>query len=199
MELKQEQQQLISMEMVENVTFRTILTKLINVVLAILAVILVFVSTTANLISPFLTSRYCVKILAYHHFSADESFVTEMGKIIYATMQRGGKSIIYDRFSYKLDRAAIKIIDWRYTNTKSKWKLFLPSLRYEYGATDKPQTQSQIFLYYMSHVMRKPAFCICENKDADQLRGNREADQHLCFHYTDSIIPLLSKYKISSL
>ena len=34
--------------------------------------------------------------------------------------------------------------------------------------------------------MRKPAFCICENKDADQLRGNREADQRLCFRYTDS-------------
>ena len=33
--------------------------------------------------------------------------------------------------------------------------------------------------------MRKPAFCICENKDADQLRGNREADQRLCFRYTD--------------
>ena len=32
---------------------------------------------------------------------------------------------------------------------------------------------------YMSLVMRKPAFCICENKDADQLRGNREADQRL--------------------
>ena len=28
----------------------------------------------------------------------------------------------------------------------------------------------------MSLVVRKPAFCICENKDADQLRGNREAD-----------------------
>ena len=28
-------------------------------------------------------------------------------------------------------------------------------------------------------------FCICENKDADQLRGNREADQRLCFRYTD--------------
>ena len=27
----------------------------------------------------------------------------------------------------------------------------------------------------MSLVMRKPAFCICENKDADQRRGNREA------------------------
>ena len=47
--------------------------------------------------------------------------------------------------------------------------------------------------------MRKPAFCICENKDADQLRGNREADQRLCFRYTDSTIPLLPIYEISSL
>ena len=47
--------------------------------------------------------------------------------------------------------------------------------------------------------MRKPAFCICENKGADQLRGNREADQRLCFRYTDSTIPLLSKYEITSL
>ena len=41
--------------------------------------------------------------------------------------------------------------------------------------------------------MRKPAFCKCENKDADQLRGNREADQRLCFRCTDSTIPLLPK------
>ena len=47
--------------------------------------------------------------------------------------------------------------------------------------------------------MRKPVFCICENKDADQLRGNRKADQRLCFRFIDSIIPLLSKYEISSL
>ena len=46
--------------------------------------------------------------------------------------------------------------------------------------------------------MRKPAFCICENKDADQLRGNREADQRLCFRYIDSAIPLLPEYEISS-
>ena len=39
--------------------------------------------------------------------------------------------------------------------------------------------------------MRKPTFCICENKDADQLRGNREADQCLCFRYLASTIPLL--------
>ena len=47
--------------------------------------------------------------------------------------------------------------------------------------------------------MRKPAFCISENKDADQLRGDREADQRLCFRYLDSTISLLPKYKISSL
>ena len=51
----------------------------------------------------------------------------------------------------------------------------------------------------LSRVMRKPTICICENKDADQLLGNREADQRLCFRYLDSTIPLLPKYKISSL
>eukprot|EP00105_Crassostrea_gigas_P008675 XP_011423320.1 PREDICTED: transmembrane and coiled-coil domains protein 1 isoform X8 [Crassostrea gigas] len=57
MELQQQQQQIISMEMVDNVTFRTLLTKLINVVLAIVAVVLVVVSTAANLVAPFLTTR----------------------------------------------------------------------------------------------------------------------------------------------
>ena len=49
--------------------------------------------------------------------------------------------------------------------------------------------------------MRKPAICICKNKDADQLRSNRKADKCLCFRYKDSTIPLrlLSKSKISSL
>ena len=42
----------------------------------------------------------------------------------------------------------------------------------------------------MSLVMRKPGFCIC---------GNREADQRLCFRYIDSTIPLLPIYEISSL
>ena len=32
-----------------------------------------------------------------------------------------------------------------------------------------------------------------------QRRSNCEADQRLCFHYSDSAIPLLLKYKISSL
>ena len=52
---------------------------------------------------------------------------------------------------------------------------------------------------YLILVVRKPAFCICENKDADQLRSNSAADQCLCFRYKDSTIPLLPKYEISSL
>ena len=52
---------------------------------------------------------------------------------------------------------------------------------------------------YLSPVVRRPSFCICENKDADQLRGNREADRGLCFRYTDSAISFLPKYEISSL
>ena len=55
------------------------------------------------------------------------------------------------------------------------------------------------FAFNLSRAVRKPAFCIRENKDADQLRGNREADQRLCFRYIDSTIPLLSKSKISIL
>ena len=49
----------------------------------------------------------------------------------------------------------------------------------------------------MSCVMRKPAFCICKNKGPDQLSGNCAADQHRCFRYIDSIIPLLPKSNIS--
>ena len=35
--------------------------------------------------------------------------------------------------------------------------------------------------------------CNCYDIGPDQLRSNQEADQHLCFHYRDSMIPLLSK------
>ena len=38
--------------------------------------------------------------------------------------------------------------------------------------------------------MGKPTICLGENKGADQLRSNCEADQRLCFRYSDSTIPL---------
>ena len=55
------------------------------------------------------------------------------------------------------------------------------------------------FKLQLSRRMGKPTICIGENKGADQLRSDCEADQRLCFHYRDSTILLLSKSKISSL
>ena len=54
-------------------------------------------------------------------------------------------------------------------------------------------------LIKMSRIVIKQDFCICKNKDADQLRRNGEADQRLCFRYKDSTIPLLPKCEMSSL
>ena len=45
--------------------------------------------------------------------------------------------------------------------------------------------------------MRKPDFRLCEDEGADQLRSNCEADQRLCFRYTDSTTPSLPKCEIS--
>ena len=53
-------------------------------------------------------------------------------------------------------------------------------------------------IHDMSRLMGKPTICIGENKDADQLRGDREADHRLCFRYTDSTLPLLYKSESSS-
>ena len=44
--------------------------------------------------------------------------------------------------------------------------------------------------------MTIPGFRICLYKGADQLRGNRKADQRLCFRSIDSTIPLLPLSKI---
>ena len=47
--------------------------------------------------------------------------------------------------------------------------------------------------------MRKPAFCICENKGAEQLPSNPAADQCLSFHYIGQSLSLLnSNFKASS-
>ena len=58
------------------------------------------------------------------------------------------------------------------------------------------QNEIHTMLLYVSSVMRKSAFCICENKGADQLCVYRTADQPLCLHYIDSTIPLLPKLAI---
>ena len=60
-------------------------------------------------------------------------------------------------------------------------------LHLSYSRSFEPHNEKTRFLH------------ICENKDADQLRVNCEADQLLCFRYIDSIIPLFPKYEVSSL
>ena len=52
--------------------------------------------------------------------------------------------------------------------------------------------------FQMSRIMRKLVFCLSENKGTEQLRSNCEADQRLCFRYTDNTILLLLKSEISS-
>ena len=54
-------------------------------------------------------------------------------------------------------------------------------------------------LKIMSRRIRKATICRCETKGADQLQGDGEADQHLCFCYMDSTISLLPKSEILSL
>ena len=45
--------------------------------------------------------------------------------------------------------------------------------------------------------MGRPTIYICENKGADQLRGNPETDQRLCFCFSGSTILLLLSSRVS--
>ncbi|XP_054640355.1 transmembrane and coiled-coil domains protein 1b isoform X1 [Dunckerocampus dactyliophorus] len=57
LQLQQQQQQVVQLEGLENATARTLLGKLINVLLAVMAVLLVFVSTVANCVVPLMKTR----------------------------------------------------------------------------------------------------------------------------------------------
>ncbi|XP_030061616.1 transmembrane and coiled-coil domains protein 1 isoform X2 [Microcaecilia unicolor] len=57
MELQQQQQQVAQLEGLENATARNLLGKFINVLLAVMAVVLVFVSTVANCVVPLMKTR----------------------------------------------------------------------------------------------------------------------------------------------
>ena len=91
LEQQQQQQQIISMEMVENANFKTILSKLINVLLAVLAVVLVLVSTAASCLSPFVQSASRLLMtsvtallawLVYHNFELIESAASSVHSFV---------------------------------------------------------------------------------------------------------------------
>ena len=89
-------------------------------------------------------------------------------------------AVVYDSFE--------RYSECRYFAVIDQDEFFIPG---------KYRTLGEMFVS-MSLCMRKPTICIGENKDADQLRGDREADQRLCFRYKDSTLPLLLKSEISS-
>ena len=84
------------------------------------------------------------------------------------------------------------------TKSLADVELELNCLRSKLEESKHAKQEATLEVIKLSLVVRKPDFCICENKDADQLRGNREADQRLCFRYTDSTIPLPSKSKFQA-
>ena len=107
-------------------------------------------------------------------------------------------SQVTERTRFMTDRQTDGQTD-RQTDARGK-TICLPTLKGgDITLCDAWKTAVPAALIYMSGVVRKPAFCIWENKGADQLRGNREADQRLCFRYMDSTIPLLPTSKISHL
>jgi len=81
MELQQQQQQLISMEGFDGSTVRVLVSRLINVVLALLAVILVFVHTGIHLLGPFLNTRYATPIVTYVHSVSRYCFWRRLGTV----------------------------------------------------------------------------------------------------------------------
>ena len=70
------------------------------------------------------------------------------------------------------------------------------SLHAKASTSDKTESGNNLHEVEMNHqngqvsaTWENRIFALCENKDADQLRGNREADQRLCFRHLDSTIP----------
>ena len=59
------------------------------------------------------------------------------------------------------------------------------AILFAYGPTKRRPGLNELS---MSYVMRKTAFCMCENKDTYQLCSNITADQCPSFHYTGSKI-----------
>ena len=51
----------------------------------------------------------------------------------------------------------------------------------------------------MSHLIIKPVYAIYKQQRHRSACASAQSDQHLCFHCQDSIIPLVSISKISSL
>ena len=83
--------------------------------------------------------------------------------------------------------------------------IYLPSCfsyKYPIGTAAAPlifNSASLYLNYYLSLVMRKPVFALCEQQRRRSACASTQSDQRLCFRCLDSIIPLLAIAEISSL
>ena len=84
--------------------------------------------------------------------------------------------------SYKVHIIFLRLsVVYRYTSISNVdevfqvscvWYIYLKSLRsYNVIFIILNKTIQELFVACFFRVVRKPTFCICENKDADQLRG----------------------------
>ena len=89
-------------------------------------------------------------------------------------------------------------VDWYVITQNKQNQTYVYYLQIDINVCMKNILLNWCGMLNLSHPMGKPTICIGENKGADQLRGNREADQRHCFRYSDSNIPLLLKSEISS-
>ena len=102
------------------------------------------------------------------------------------------KAFLVVKFAEK--RRSIRSLIMGHFNTLTS--LCIKGRRFKFYMVANPGDRSYRFhMHYLSRIMRKPAFCICEKKNA----GNRTADQRRCIRCIDSTIPLLPKSELSSL
>ena len=87
-------------------------------------------------------------------------------------MQIGDCCACLERYAH--DEKIRDAFSFIFLSNKCLFELY--SRKSVFGCCNKTGSCNFRFRKYMSRVMRKQTFCICENKDADQLRGNREAD-----------------------
>lgn len=83
LELQNQHQQLIGMEGVDNANAKVLLTKFINVLLAFLAVVLVFMSTISNIVGPILNARWkfvAVIVLVFAMYLISSRWDTVLGE-----------------------------------------------------------------------------------------------------------------------
>ena len=136
----------------------------------------------------------CQKYILHNKFTfifTDSNSVLECYKVGW----NDGKDIIPCPWCYKYKVFSLRQFHKRRPRSHHIWATMQESWSLEFLTMFEHfyETKRQ-----MSRIVRKPDFCLGENKGADQLRGNREADQRLCFRYSDSTIPLLLKSEISS-